>query len=136
VRDGQAQSAPVVVTLRVGPPRDTTAPFVMLEGGARREISRLDGVRGSAADVYTVAGRGGVPSSGLRGVVLRLQRSDGQYFNGRAYQGAPFDLPAALIGRTFFAPAGSLPSTSLAPSGRYLLTAIARDNAGNGARWL
>ncbi len=132
--DGKLKSVPVTVTLNVGPARDSTPPFVSFSGGARRVVSRLPGVRGLATDVTAVAGRGGVFASGLRGVSLRLQRGDGQYFNGRAFQRAPFDFPAPLIGRAFFSLDSALPSAALTPDGSYLYTAIATDLAGNVSR--
>ncbi len=71
-------------------------------------------------------------SSGLKSVVLQLQRADGQYWNGRVYQRAPFDLRTRQLDRSFFALLDTLPSRS--PDGRYTWTAIATDNAGNQAR--
>lgn len=129
--DGALQSAPATVTLRVGRALDVTPPLVFFVGGAQRVASRLSEVRGTATDITAIRGQGLVVASGLRGVTLRLQRPDGQFFNGRAYQSAPFELPLGLIGRAFFAPRGVLPASS--PDGRYTLTATATDNAGNRA---
>jgi hypothetical protein len=87
-------------------------------------------------DVYALSGRGTIPSSGLRPVVLRLQRGDGQFWNGRSYQTAPFDLRTRLVDRSFFALADSLPPSKPAgsPNERFVYTAIATDGAGNSAR--
>jgi hypothetical protein len=130
--DGQAFSARVTVTLIVPAPRDITPPEVSLAGGARVVQKGLVPARGGAADVYVLRGVGIVVTSGLRDVALQLQRGDGQFWNGRSYQRAPFNLRTRLFGRAFFALVDSMPTAS--PEGAYRWTAIARDNAGNVSR--
>ena len=132
VTDGKANSNLATVTITIPQPRDTTPPVVFL-GGASRSQRVLSTPRGVAVDVYAVGGIGVVPSSGLRNVTLTLQRADGQFWNGRAFQAARFELPTRLTGRAF-SYAGALPVGAQAPQGRYTWTAIARDNAGNTSR--
>jgi hypothetical protein len=132
--DGTSQSAPATVSLQVSPAPDTTPPVVALAGGARRQERALAPARGSAEDVYVLPARGLVVSSGLKSVVLNLQRADGAYWNGRAYQRAPFALRTQMRSRSFFSPATALPVGAQAPDGRYTWTAIATDNAGNSTR--
>jgi hypothetical protein len=134
VSDGRSLSSPATVTIEVAAPRDVTAPFVGLAGGDERALRVLIPARGVAVDVYALRESGIVVSSGLRSVVVHLQGPDGRYWNGRAYQVAPFNLPIVLQGRSFFVQPSSLPSRSQTPEGRYTWTAIATDNAGNIAR--
>jgi hypothetical protein len=133
--DGQFYSTPATVTLRVPATRDVTPPLVTLAGGPVRRLPQLPGARGSAVDVYALAGLGTVPSSGLRGVILRLQNGAGLFWNGRSFQSAPFDLRTRIIDRSFFALADALPPARPAnsPDERFIYTAIATDGAGNSA---
>jgi hypothetical protein len=132
--DGQALSASVAVTITVQAPLDVTPPLVTLAGGARLSLRRLIPARGSAVDVYALPGRGVIPTSGLKSIVLQLQRADGQFWNGRSYQRAPFNLRTRLLDRSFFALVDTMPPPALAPAGLYKWTAVATDNANNVAR--
>jgi VCBS repeat-containing protein len=131
VDDGQTPGNFARVTINVPTPRDVTAPFVAFTGGTQISRRSFQTPRGVAADRYAV-GRDLVVSSGLRNVVILLQNASGQYWNGRTFQRARFELAAGLNGRSFslLAP---VPTGALAPQGTYRFTAIARDNAGNSA---
>jgi hypothetical protein len=132
--DAAGQSAPARVSLQVAASAvvDNTPPLVALAGANSRTLRGLPLARGSAVDRYAVAGRGIVAMSGLKSVVIRLQNARGQFFNGRLFQAAPFDLATRQVGRSFFELARPLPS--VVPDGRYTFTAIAIDNANNVAR--
>ncbi len=133
-RDGQSESRQVTVTITANAQPDITPPIVVLAGGPLRTLRALQLARGSAVDVYVLREKGIVVTSGLRSVVLQLQRADGFYFNGRTFQRAPFSLSTRRQDRSFWEMAGALPTAAVAPAGRYKWTAIATDNAGNTAR--
>ncbi len=130
--DGQLLSAPATVSIRVGAPVDDTPPLVFLAGPARQVLPQLRAARGSVVDVYVLRGCGVVFSSGLKSVVLRLQRADGFYFNGNGFQKAAFNLRVGLDDRSFFSMTAPLPAS--VPDGPYIYTAVATDNAGNVGR--
>jgi hypothetical protein len=131
--DATGRSLPVTVTVRVGAVPDTTPPVVSLVGGAQQVLARLVAPRGVAEDVFAVGGRS-VVASGIANVVIRLQNARGQYFNGRVFHVAPFDLRASRSANGSFVLVDALPSRALAPDGRYIVTAIATDRAGKTAR--
>jgi hypothetical protein len=126
--DGRDGSQVVTVMIQVAAPRDVTPPQVTLAGAPLQVLRRLIPARGTVVDASGVRGSGAVYSSGLRSIVLQLQRGDGQYFNGRTFQRAPFNLRAPLLDRSFFALINAMPAAF--PDGRYKWTAIATDNAG------
>jgi N-acetylneuraminic acid mutarotase len=131
--DGEADSAPVTVTLNVPAALDITPPLVVLAGGAVRRLPLLPMARGVAVDLYATRENGIVVMSGLRSTVLRLQNGAGQFWNGRTFQVAPFDLPVSFTNTSFTAANEALPPRNArnSPDEAFTYTAIATDKAGN-----
>jgi VCBS repeat-containing protein len=104
---------------------DTQAPQAFIDSprnGARLTVGQLTNLSGRATDF----------GSGVALVRVFLRRGDGQFWNGRGYQIAPFGVVAARQGGRYSI-SGNLPAGSNLAAGNYTLLAVVTDRAGNSA---